>query len=82
MAVRIEKILCTVLHEAHERQVEESMDILSEGPEGLCRRAGFFPPHPLSSVRRNVFALWMRCRSRFQGLAYRPGEGAPKNWPC
>ena len=26
MAVRIEKILCTVLNEAHDRQVEESMD--------------------------------------------------------
>ncbi len=25
MAVRIEKILCTVLHEAHERQLEEAM---------------------------------------------------------
>ena len=33
MAVRIEKILCTVLHEAHRRQVEETMDTLSEGPE-------------------------------------------------
>ena len=37
MAVRIEKILCTVLHEAHERQVEEAMDTLSEGPEGFYR---------------------------------------------
>lgn len=35
MAVRIEKILCTVLHEAHVRQVEETMATLSEGPEGL-----------------------------------------------
>ncbi len=33
MAVRIEKILCTVLHEAHQRQVEETMDTLAEGPE-------------------------------------------------
>ena len=33
MAVRIEKILCTVLNEAHERQVEETMDTFSEGPE-------------------------------------------------
>ncbi len=33
MAVRIEKILCTVLHQAHERQVEENMDTLAEGPE-------------------------------------------------
>jgi hypothetical protein len=37
MAVRIEKILCTVLHEAHERQVEEVMETLSEGPEGFYR---------------------------------------------
>ena len=35
MAVRIEKIICTVLHEAHKRQVEEAMETLSEGPEGL-----------------------------------------------
>jgi hypothetical protein len=35
MAVRIEKILCTVLHEAHGQQVEETIDTLSEGPGGL-----------------------------------------------
>jgi hypothetical protein len=35
MAVRIEKIIATVLHEAHERQTEEVMDTLSEGPEGF-----------------------------------------------
>src|SRR5215212_4169340 len=35
MAVRIEKILCTVLHEAHERQVEETTDTLAEGPKGF-----------------------------------------------
>ncbi len=35
VAVRIEKALCTVLHEAHKRQVEEVMDVLSEGPEGF-----------------------------------------------
>jgi hypothetical protein len=34
MAVRIEKILCTVLYEVHERQVEETMDTPAEGPEG------------------------------------------------
>ena len=34
IAVRIEKILCTVLHELHERQVEEVMHIQSEGPGG------------------------------------------------
>jgi hypothetical protein len=33
MAVRIEKILCTVLDEAHKRQVKETTETLSEGPE-------------------------------------------------
>jgi hypothetical protein len=35
VAVRIEKILCTVLREAHGRQVEEVMETLEEGPEGF-----------------------------------------------
>ena len=35
MVVRIEKILCTVLHEAHQRQVEETTNTLSEEPEGF-----------------------------------------------
>jgi hypothetical protein len=35
MAVRIEKILCTILHEAHSQQVEETMEALGEGPEGF-----------------------------------------------
>lgn len=35
MAVRIEKILCMVLHEAHRQQVEETIETLSEGPEGF-----------------------------------------------
>ncbi len=34
MAVRIEKILCIVLHETtHKRHVEETMEILSERTE-------------------------------------------------
>ena len=33
--MRIEKILCTVLHEAHKRQVDEAMDNLAEGPESF-----------------------------------------------
>ncbi|MDP9438920.1 MAG: hypothetical protein M3P49_09265 [Actinomycetota bacterium] len=33
MWVRMEKIIVTVLHEAHERQVEEATDALAEGPE-------------------------------------------------
>jgi hypothetical protein len=38
MAARTEKIiLCTVLHEANERRVEEAMDTLSEGPERFYR---------------------------------------------
>ncbi len=35
MAVRIEKIIATVLDEAHGQQVEEVMEALSEGPEGF-----------------------------------------------
>lgn len=35
--MRIEKILCTVLHEAHQRQVEETMEVLEEGPEGFYK---------------------------------------------
>jgi hypothetical protein len=37
MAVRIEKIICTVLHEAHKQQVEETKKILFEEPEGFYR---------------------------------------------
>ena len=37
MAVRIEKIICTVLHEAHRQQVEETTETLSEGPEGFYK---------------------------------------------
>jgi hypothetical protein len=35
--VRTEKIIPTVVGEAHERQVEEVMDTLVEGPEGLYK---------------------------------------------
>ena len=35
IAVRIEKVLCTVLHEAHKHQVEETMKTLAEEPEGF-----------------------------------------------
>ena len=37
MWVRMEKIIATVLHEAHRRQVEEAMDALDEGPESFYR---------------------------------------------
>ena len=33
MWVRMDKIMCAVLREAHERQVEETMDTLEDGPE-------------------------------------------------
>ncbi len=32
MEVRIEKILCTIVPEAHQRQVEETTNTLSEEP--------------------------------------------------
>jgi hypothetical protein len=37
MAVRIEKILCAVLHETHKQQVGETKGTISEGPEGLYK---------------------------------------------
>jgi hypothetical protein len=37
MAVRIEKIITTVLDEAHKRQVEQAMDTLDEGSEGFYK---------------------------------------------
>jgi hypothetical protein len=37
MTVSIEKILCTVLQEGHERQVEEAKNTLFEGPEEFYR---------------------------------------------
>lgn len=56
MAVRIEKILYTVLHEAHERQAEETMDTLGQGPEGFYKRyldrirTGYSPAARISPV--------------------------------
>ncbi len=35
--VRMDKIICAVLREAHERQIEETMDALSDGPEGFYK---------------------------------------------
>ena len=37
MAVRIEKVLCTVLYKAHEGQVEETMKALAKGPDEFCK---------------------------------------------
>ena len=36
----IEKILRTVLHEAHRRQVEEIMETFGEGPESFYKAIG------------------------------------------
>jgi len=33
MAVRIERIMCMVLHKTREKQLEEAVETLSEGPE-------------------------------------------------
>ena len=41
--VTIEKIIATVLDEAHGRQVEELMDTLQEGLEGLYKRPPYSP---------------------------------------
>ena len=35
--VRMEKIIATVLHEAHEQQVKEATDALEEGPVSFYR---------------------------------------------
>jgi hypothetical protein len=51
--VRIEKIIVTVLHEAHARQVEEVMYTLQKVPEKIYGWAGFFPPQPFPLARRN-----------------------------
>ncbi|MBA2377740.1 MAG: hypothetical protein H0V75_16740 [Rubrobacter sp.] len=37
MWVRMEKIICTVMHKAHKQQVEETMDVLSEGSESFYK---------------------------------------------
>lgn len=37
MWVRMEKIIATVLDEAHKHQIEETMDALQEEPEGFYK---------------------------------------------
>ena len=37
MAVSVEKILCAILDEAQQRQVEEATETLAEGPEEFYR---------------------------------------------
>ena len=36
MRVRMDRIACAVLRETHERQIGETMDVLSGGPESFC----------------------------------------------
>lgn len=35
MWVRMERIICTVLEQARQKQIDETMDALEEGPEGF-----------------------------------------------
>jgi hypothetical protein len=57
--VRIEKIVCTVLNDAHEQQVKEVMYTLSEGPGSSTGKALSFRRNPLSLARRKVSeAIW------------------------
>lgn len=37
MWIRMEKIIATVLHDALERQAQETTDVLEEGPEGFYK---------------------------------------------
>ena len=37
MWMRMEKIIATVLDEAHKQQIEETMDTLEEGPESFYK---------------------------------------------
>ena len=46
MAVRIEKIIATVLDEAHKLQIEETMEILTEGPGGVLQTPVLTPYVP------------------------------------
>ena len=46
MGARIEKILCTVLHEAHRRQVEETMEPSPRDQRGSTSRRLFFRRTP------------------------------------
>ena len=37
MWVRMDRIMCAVLREAHERQIQETMDALEDGPDRFYR---------------------------------------------
>jgi hypothetical protein len=58
MAVRIERIFCTVLHEAHEEQVTETMNTLSEGPEGFYKTSHLYKKPPVSPVNLTLGPLF------------------------
>jgi hypothetical protein len=48
MAVRIEKILTTVVHEAHKRQTEETVETLAEERERYIGKRVSFLRNPFS----------------------------------
>jgi hypothetical protein len=56
--VRIEKIVCTVLNDAHEQQVKEVMYTLSEGAGSSTGKALSFRRNPSSyrGGRQNVLS--------------------------
>jgi hypothetical protein len=54
MVVRIEKTICTALHEAHKRQVEKVRDTLSEKPEILQVSGFLFAANPFLSTAERV----------------------------
>jgi hypothetical protein len=63
MAVRVEKTIAAVLHEAHRQQVEEVMDVLAERPEGRSYSQDLMAsdldeaaPNPYGSVGRGTAA--------------------------
>ena len=41
--MRVEKILCTVLHEAYKGQLEETMETFSEGLESTYQMPSLIP---------------------------------------
>jgi hypothetical protein len=61
--VRIEKILYAVLRKAHKRQIEETMEALREGTEGLYKQ-----PHGSScSILRVSPACVLQCSQALAG---------------
>jgi hypothetical protein len=82
MAVRIEKIHCTVTREAHKRQVEETMQTLYEGPEGFYGQG--FPPaatSPLTAPCDDVGPFCVVGHSCFYSKSYAGRQGTPSSVP-